>query len=385
MRAAPVVVLSAYNVAGSPEVGGHFWVYLQYALGLRALGCDVYWLEWFTQRGPERDARAIETFLARMARYGLGGKVVLFVAPEKRAPARACTMTGMDAAAAEAIFARADLLLNFHYAIDPELLGRVRRTALVDIDPGLLQLWMEQGQIRVADHDRWFTTGETVGLPGSRMPDAGKTWHRIRPCVSVEHWSTAPERNSGAMSTVSSWQAREWVKDDRGHYENNKRVSFLEYRELPRRVGETLELALFFDPEDDEAEIRSMRAAGWRIRHSREVAGSPEAYREYVQGSRAEFSCAKPSCMKFQNAWISDRTLCYLASGKPAIVQHTGSSAYLPDDEGLFRFSNLDEASAAIEAVGADYSRHSRAARALAEEHFDAKNVARQILEIALT
>jgi glycosyltransferase involved in cell wall biosynthesis len=120
------------------------------------------------------------------------------------------------------------------------------------------------------------------------------------------------------------------------------------------------------------------------VRHSREVAGSPEAYRSYIQQSRGEFSCAKPSCIDFQNAWISDRTLCYLASGKPAVVQHTGPSVYLPDGEGLFRFTTLEEAAAALEAVNTDYGRHCRAAREIAEAYFDAEQVATRVLNETL-
>ena len=380
----PTVVLSAFNVANNPDVGGHFWVYLQYALGLRAQGCDVYWLEWFTRREPDRDRRAIDTFLARMAAFGFGDKVALFVAPKKRAPVRECELVGMSSRQADEVFDRADLLLNFYYAVDPELLDRFRRTALVDIDPGLLQHWMQQGQIRIADHDYWFTTGETIGRPGSRVPSASKPWRHIRPCVSVEHWPVAEEPDCGSFTTISSWQSCEWVKDDRGFYENNKRVTFLDYRDLPRRATGDFELALACDLEEDGDELQKMRDGGWTIRHSRDVAASPEAYRDYVRSSRAELSCAKPSCMKFQNAWISDRTLCYLASGRPAIVQDTGPSEYLPSDEGLFRFSSPDEAAAAIEAVNGDYARHRETARALAEHHFDARKVTRLILENAL-
>ena len=121
---------------------------------------------------------------------------------------------------------------------------------------------------------------------------------------------------------------------------------------------------------------------GWRVRHSTEVAATPEAYRAYVQQSRGEFSCAKPSCMAFQNAWVSDRTLCYLASGKPVVVQHTGPSRFLPDGEGMFRFSTLDEAAAALATIEASYARQCRAAREIAEELFDAKRVLAQILDL---
>jgi hypothetical protein len=120
------------------------------------------------------------------------------------------------------------------------------------------------------------------------------------------------------------------------------------------------------------------------VRDAWEVCSTPDDYRSYIQGSRAEFSCAKPSCALLANAWISDRTLCYLASAKPAVVEHTGASRFLPEAEGLLRFRDMDEAVAKIEAVEADYDRHSRLARELAEEHFDGEKVLRRVLELAL-
>src|SRR5262245_56304600 len=148
---APTVIVSAFNVAAFPEGGGHFWVYMQYVMGLRQLGCEVYWLECFRTKGrSEQEAAAIETFRARTQAHGLGGKLILYRTHSKRAeadaPAEYIEMTREEA---EAIYDRADLLLNFHYAVSPGLLARFRRTALVDIDPGLLQFWMRRGQLRV--------------------------------------------------------------------------------------------------------------------------------------------------------------------------------------------------------------------------------------------
>ena len=113
------------------------------------------------------------------------------------------------------------------------------------------------------------------------------------------------------------------------------------------------------------------------------MAGSPQAYRDYIRRSSGEFACAKPSCMFFQNAWVSDRTLCYLASGRPVVVQDTGPSRILPNGEGMFRFSTPEQAAEALDAMNADYPRHCRAARELAEDVFDAKAIAARILEIA--
>jgi hypothetical protein len=382
----PTVVLSPVNVADFPEGGGHFWVYMQYALGLASAGCEVFWLERFRgSDSPERDEAALHLFRARMERFGLSGRVLLYPGRGKRTdvcvPER---YIGVSRAEAEAVFDRADLLLNFHYTIAPELLARFRRTALVDIDPGLLQFWMSRGQLRVPPHDLYLTTGETVGTAGARIPDCGLEWIHIRPPVSLAQWPPAPDGGRGTFTTVSNWSSKDWIVDGDETYENTKRAAFLEFADLPRRTGQPLELALFLRTEDDASDRRDLVDRGWRVRHAREVAATPERYRSYIQKSRAEFSCAKRSCTMFQNAWISDRTLCYLASGRPAVVQDTGPIPFLPEGEGLLRFSTLDEAVAAIEAVNEDYERHSRAARGIVESFFDADRVAERILGCAL-
>jgi hypothetical protein len=379
------VVVSPSNVVNFPEGGGHFWVYMQYVQGLHQLGCEVYWLE---RVRPSADAggnaSTLAAFFRRMDRYGLSGKVILI--EDEAAPSGADApgaYIGLTRAAAEAVFRRADLLLNFHYATDPVLLSRFRRTALVDIDPGLLQFWLAAGQLRVPRHDLYFTTGETVGTPAALFPDPGLPWVHIRPPVCLECWPYTYSGECEAFTTVSSWWGDEWISTGQEVYENNKRVSFLDFSELPRLTSQVLELALFLG-DGDAADRRTLEARGWRVRHAPEVSRTPEMYRSYIQGSRGEFSCAKPSCMKFQNAWVSDRTLCYLASGKPVVVQHTGPSAFLPNGEGMFRFSSLGEAVDSLARINADYERQCRAARAIAEAHFDAKRILQQILHAAL-
>jgi hypothetical protein len=378
-------VLSAFNVANFPQGGGHFWVYMQYALGLRQCGCEVYWLERFiTGDDAERDAATMAAFLERLAGFGLRDRVILLAGPDpKRVPGSAVEVRGLPAAEAEAVFRRADLLLNFHYAIDAELLGRFRRTAMVDIDPGLLQFWISRKQLSVPSHDVYFTTGETVGEPNARFPDCGLPWVKIRPAVCLERWPYGFDPSPASLTTVSAWDGGDWVVDGDDAYENTKRMSFLQFKDLPSLTDQPLELALFLRTAADAEDRGLMERHGWRIRHSREVAGSPEHYQAYIRAARGEFSCAKPSCIKFQNAWVSDRTLCYLASGKPVVVQDTGPSGYLPNGEGMFRFSTVDQAAAAMAAINADYARHCRAARSIAETHFDAKRIVGRILEIA--
>jgi len=167
-------------------------------------------------------------------------------------------------------------------------------------------------------------------------------------------------------------------------YENTKRVAFLEFAGLPQLTRQPLELALVLRTERDMEERKNLENCGWRIRQACEVASTPEMYQAYIQRSRGEFSCAKPSYIKLQTSWVSDRTLCYLASGKPVVVQHTGPSSFLPNGEGMFRFSTAQQASEAFDAINADYERHCRAARKLAETYFDAKQVVAKILSRAL-
>jgi hypothetical protein len=165
-------------------------------------------------------------------------------------------------------------------------------------------------------------------------------------------------------------------------YRNDKRSGFLPFLDLPQYTDQPLELALCLGL--DEGEPTELLEKGWRVRHSYTVASTPWDYQRYLQESRGEFSCAKPSCMRLANAWISDRTLCYLASGKPAVVQHTGPSRFLPDAAGLFRFHDRDEAVRCLNAAAADYDHQGRLARALVEENFDARRVAAKVLERAL-
>src|SRR6266566_3749914 len=192
MRETMTVVISVYKVANFPDGGGHFWVYMQYAHALRRLGCDVYWLEQFRPlRDPDQEAHVLSTFLEKMKRFGLEGKTLLYTldgrgkGDAQREPG-SLRFVGQAWSEAQAVLRRADLLLNFHYAIDARLLACVRRSPLVDMDPGLLQLWMSTGEIHVAAHDRYVTTGETVGKPAARIPDCGVRWINVRPPICLD-------------------------------------------------------------------------------------------------------------------------------------------------------------------------------------------------------
>jgi hypothetical protein len=365
------VLIATVRLLEFMEGGGHFWAYMQYAEALRRLGVEVYVLDSSTWADEAPDPRRVREFHERMARHGLQDRVIV----AGNGDARAALSDVLDGV---------DLLLNFNYHLSPDVVSAVGRSALVDIDPGLLQFWISRGFISPAAHDLYFTIGETVGLRPDLIPDCGIRWLQIRPPVCLDLWPYTHDEGAESFTTVSSWWGeRDYVGDPDSYYDNTKRTAFFDFIDLPRVTEQPLELALFL-AESDGPDRRSLEEHGWRVRHSPEIAGSPEEYRAYVQRSRGEFSWAKASCMRFQNAWISDRSLCYLASGKPVVVQHTGPSTFLPHGEGMFRYRTVAEAAQAFDSINADYERHCRLARGLAEEYFDAETVVRGMLERAL-
>ncbi len=372
------VCLSAKTL-GYPTGGGHLWVYLNWALGLRALGCRVIWMETVFPDLPAHEVRPyVSALKSQLERYGLAECVALCSFTDEPLP-RDTVGECLDLEAA----AEADLLLDLEYLIAPKLVGRFRRTALVDIDPGLMQVWMSKGLINLARHDVYFTTGETVCQQGSRIPEAGLQWQYTPPCVALEWWPMHQPGRDAAFTTVSHWAMDEWEEDADGLYSNDKRTGFLPFLGLPQHTSQPLELALCLSPSEEE-ERAELQKRGWRVRHSYDVAPTPWEYQRYIQDSLGEFSCVKPSCIHLQNAWVSDRTLCYLASGKPSVIQHTGASRFLPDAAGMFRFRDMGEAVRCLETVMADYEQQCRLARALAEEYFDAQKVVGSVLERAL-
>jgi hypothetical protein len=383
----PLVWLGADTLSW-PHGGGYLWTALNWALGLRAVGCEVVWLESVEPGVEVAELRSLVRSLeGRLERYGLGASVALCSRTDEPLP-RAATegCIGPDAAA------EADLLLNMSYDAPREMLGRFRRTAMLDIDPGLTQIWISEGVQYLPSHDLYFTIGETVGKPDGTLPDGGVKWQYTPPCVALDWWPVVRAPEGSSFTTVSNWETRgDWVTYGSETYLNSKREGFLPFLDLPRQTSQPLELALCLAADEDlrldpyeQAERRALQERGWRVVHSYAVASTPWDYQRYIQSSRGELSCAKPSGVRLHNAWISDRTLCYLASGKPAVVQHTGPSSFLPEEAGLFRFRDVQQAARYLDAVAADYERQCRLARELAEDFFDANKVVHCLLELAL-
>jgi hypothetical protein len=369
------------NTLDYPKSGGNRWVFLNWVLGLRALGCEVMWLEGVTpEMAPEKLCECIEALKIHLDRYDLSKAVALYSTSWIGEPLPQVSIPGLLDLE---VVLDADLLLNLAYGAPPQLISRFKRSALVDIDPGLTQIWISTGQIKVAPHDIYFTIGETIGRPTTLFPDCGLKWHYTPPALFLDAWPVAKANGDAPFSTITGWWDDGWVKFGADSYSNVKRDGFLPFLSLPKYISQSLELSM---PEATGVveEKQTLVNQGWRIKDSFLTSSTPWNYQEYIQESRGEFSCARPSCVRLQSAWISDRTICYLASGKPAIVQHTGTSRFLPDNAGLFRFHDIEEAISCLETAVTDYERHCSLARELAVEYFDAKKVVKRVLERAL-
>jgi hypothetical protein len=365
------------NCLYHPDGGGHLWAYLHWALGLRALGIDVVWLEAVGSDRAEESV-FVDRLRGHLARYALAERLALCRwSGEPPSPPVAGDCLDLEAASA------ADLLLNLGYnAVAPEVVARFRRSALVDLDPGATQLWVSAGRMDLAPHDAYFTIGEGVVRAGTRIPQCGIAWQHTLPPVALSDWPRVRGEPDAAYTTVTHWGGEEIDLDGR-LVPNSKRDGFEAFLDLPARSPRPLELAIHFEP-SEESERARLEARGWRVRDAHAVASTPWDYQSYVARSRGEFSCAKPVYAQLGSGWISDRTLAYLASGRPAIVQDTGPSRLRPA-AGLLRFRSPDEAARQLEACEADYERHCAGARALAEQHFDARAVVRRILELTIS
>jgi hypothetical protein len=342
-------VAVAGAIAGKAGSGGEAWVRLSYALGLRRLGCDVHLVEQVD--GLPEDAVAYARAVA--GRFGLAYS------------------TADDEPGG-------DLLVNVSGNLrSAEVRRQFRRTAFVDIDPGFTQFWHEQGIEQVPEHDVYFTVGQNIGRATCSIPTCGLEWRPTRPPVVLDEWSKV-DGGFDSFTTVATWRSPYGPIEPYGLKHHQWRT----FATLPELTALPFEAALSIDPAD-EADRAMLMAHGWRLVDPA-VAAEPEAFHEYVQGSGAEFSVAQGIYVETRSGWFSDRTVRYLASGRPALVQDTGFTRTLPADEGLVSFRTRDEAVAGARAIVDNYERHARAARAVAEEHFDSDTVLAALLEDAL-
>jgi len=367
-------ILLAGAVANKARQGGEAWVRLNWLLGLRQLGFDVHFVEQLQAGAP---AGAVDFFDATMQCHGLAECATLLDGDD--------ALCGPPLAQVIEFAGEADALVNISGHLAHErMMERVKRRVYVDIDPGFTQIWHAQGaELGLENHDVHFTIGENIGTPGCPIPTSGILWHKTRPPVVLDAWPAVEAPAFGRFTTVANWRGSYGPIQFEGRTYGLKVHEFRKFIELPKRTKLPFEIALGIHAADHK-DSSALETAGWRLTSPTVAGGSAEAFRDFVRGSGAEFSVAQGVYVHTASGWFSDRTAVYLASGRPAMVQDTGFSRNLPTGEGLLTFSTMDEAVAGSEAIIRDYAKHSRAARAVAEEYFDSNKVLGQLIsEIA--
>ena len=377
------VIVLGYLVRG--PLGGLAWHHLQYVLGLARLGHDVTFAEdsddYPSCYDPERGVVDADPgyglrFAAEVfGRVGLGDRWAYYDAHTSR-------WLGPCAGRICGIFASADLLLNLS-GVNP-LRSRaleVPARALVDTDPIFTQvrhLTDAAARTRAEAHTVFFTFGENIPGGGSEVPADGFPWQPTRQPIVLEDWPVTPGVPAGKFTTVMQWDSYP-ARTYWGRHYGMKADSFGPYLDLPARAGAVFELALG----SASAPRDLLRAKGWTLRDPLAVTRDPWTYQAYLAGSKAEFSVAKHGYVAGRCGWFSERSACYLASGRPVLVQDTGFTAWLPAGGGVLAFRSPEEAAAGVGEIDRRYEFHCRAARAVAEEYFDARKVLTSLLERA--
>jgi hypothetical protein len=380
-----LTILFSGMIAGDPWQGGATWAVLQYLLGFRRLGHDVLFVEpvkpsSLRPAGATLAESANASYFQQVAgEFDLLGRSALLL------DGGTTECFGLPYPEVLETCRRADVLINVSGMLaDPTLLERVPVRAYLDLDPGFVQMWQAvQGiDMRFDGHTHFLTVGQSIGRPECPVPTCGRQWVATLPPVVLEQWPmSGPEPPAGGpWTTIANWRGYGSIEHD-GVFYGQKAHSLRTLIDLPGLTAERLELALAIHPQEVN-DLSALRAHGWRLLDPQAVAATPAGYRRFVQNSKGEFGVAKSGYVASRSGWFSDRSACYLASGRPVVAQDSGFSRHLPTGEGLLAFDTADAAAASLERVARDYARHSRAARQLAEECFDSDKVLGRLLDM---
>jgi GT2 family glycosyltransferase len=382
---APKVVL--LGMMTKMPVAGVAWQNLHYLLGFERLGCETYYVEThartpsmlMSRADDDSSALAAEFIASLMRRFGMADRWAF------RALHDDGRCFGMSEAVLERLYGSADLLINLHGGTQPyPELAATGRLVYLETDPVQLQLELQHGLQETIDflepHSAFFSFAENWGNPDCRLPRSERfEFLTTRQPVVLDLWPDRSPQPANVFTTIGNWR-QDWrdVTFEGARYTWSKHQEFLKHLDLPERSGQAFELAL---SSCEPPERQMLREHGWRVRDGLEVSRGIDRYRDYLGGSRGEFTVAKEQNVRLRTGWFSDRSATYLASGRPVITQETGFGNVLPSGAGLFGFESPDDALAAVEAIDADYSRHATAAREIAREYFSHEVVLGKLLD----
>lgn len=364
-------------------LAGMAWHYMQYVLGLVAMGHDVYFIEdsdffescydpenHLTSKNPEYGLRFIEAVYRQL---GLDQKWAYYDGFQDK-------WIGPSSDHAYKICSEADIFLNISGAnpVRPWL-KNVPARVFIDTDPTfeqVRQLTVGDRRERANHHNIFFTFGENYNDASSAIPVDGLPWQPTRQPIFIEKWPSTLGRRHSRFTTVMQWDSYA-TREFNGIVYGMKSASFDPYFDLPKHTGEILELALG----SNNAPRQRLLDAGWQIRDPLEITKDLLDYQQYIQDSKAEFSIAKQGYVISNSGWFSERSAAYLASGRPVVAQDTGFTHWLETGNGLLAFSTPEEAISMIDCVNTHYEKHCSKAREIAVNYFDSNLVLNSLLD----
>ena len=375
------------GMASKMPVAGVVWQTVHYLIGLRLLGHDVYYVEehgrtpsMFMETEEDDGSAKAAAFIARlMHRFDLDDRWAFHDLHEDG------RCFGLSEGKLKQLFGSADLVINLHGGTMPlpdhYSTGRL---VFLETDPVEVQIELHHEVVEAIDflapHCAFFTFGENYGRPDCKLPVSDRFHFRpTRQPIVMDFWRAENVRRGDLFTTIGNWK-QEWrdIRFNGETYHWSKHHEFLKFLDLPSRTTQPFELALSsYDKEDK----RMLESNGWRVRHALDLSDDIDSYRDYIAGSRGEFTVAKDQNVRLHTGWFSDRSATYLAAGRPVITQETGFSNFLPTGESLFSFSTMEEALEAVESINSDYERHREAALSVAREYFSHDVVLKRLLE----
>jgi hypothetical protein len=375
------------HLAGQVPLAGIAWQALHHVLGLRRLGHEVWYIEDsgaapYDPRGQERagDCAYNVAFLRNMMeRFDLGDRWAYWDAANDQ-------WHGLPRERVAALYREADALINLGGAThlrEEHMACPVR--VLIDTDPGYEQARAAEGDAaavrRLGAHTHLFTYGQNMGAADCAIPLGNFRWRATRPPVLLDLWDAGCVSAGPFFTSVATWTGTgKDIAIDGETYLWSKHVNFLRFLDLPRQTLQPCRLAMRPPSAEVAAQVRD---AGWDIVDPVPVSADMQPYRDFIVASRAEFTVAKDIYVRARTGWFSDRSVCYLAAGRPVVTQDTGFTRTIQSTEGLFAFSTIEDIREAIALINGDYQRQCRAALEIAHEFFDADHVLRDLLQRA--
>jgi hypothetical protein len=388
MKRKRVVVM---GFMGSMPIAGVIWQHVHYLVGLQRLSHDVYYIEDSARLpyNPETfeinnefdyAARLLNRLSQEFGFKNRWGFCARYLPGNPTA--------GLPLKKIRQLYRDADAILNICGAqeFNDDLLVS-DRILYIESDPGVEQIKIDKGERSTVDylgrHRALFTFGENVGTKSFPVPTHGFKWLPTRQPVVTDLWKTnRPPSRAAVFTSVANWSTS-GLKDIawRGEkYVWSKSREFLRFISAPKKSRETFELAT--NIEDVNTRTKFLRN-GWRLHCPLQLSVDYWLYRDYIRRSKGEFTVAKDQYVRLNTGWFSDRSACYLAAGRPVIIQETGFTKIYGGKAGLLSFRSLGEIIDAVKIINADYAKHSRAASALAREFFEAQKVLKSILDRA--